>query len=157
MADHPRVAALYLGVASFIPQLVLLALPGAGPDHWQEPDAGVAGIRRRIIVISACHAGAFIPILKDPSTIIITAAAADRTSFGCSDDRDLTHFGGAFYRDALPTAATLDQAFATATASIARREASEHITPSKPQAYFGADLERILSSYPMRQPVLSQN
>jgi hypothetical protein len=112
-----------------------------------------SGIRWRIIVISACHAGAFIPFLKDPSTIIITAAASDRTSFGCSDDRDLTYFGEAFYRDALPGASSLEQAFSLAQTSIAKREASEHITPSKPQAYFGADLEQVLLQHPMEEPV----
>ena len=116
-----------------------------------------SGIRWRIIVISACHAGAFIPVLKDPSTIIITAAASNRTSFGCSDDRDLTYFGEAFYRDALPRASSLEQAFALAQSAIARREASEHITPSEPQAYFGADLERVLSQHPMKDPVAAHN
>src|SRR5581483_3906637 len=112
-----------------------------------------SGIRWRIIVISACHAGAFIPVLKDPSTIIITAAASDRTSFGCSDDRDLTYFGEAFYREALPTASSLEQAFALAQSAIAKREAAEHITPSEPQAYFGADLERVLAQHPVREAV----
>jgi hypothetical protein len=116
-----------------------------------------SGIRWRIIVISACHAGAFIPALKDASTIIITAAASDRTSFGCSNDRDLTYFGEAFYRDALPNARTLDQAFALAQQSIAKREASEHITSSQPQASFGADLERVLFQHPMKEPVVAQN
>ena len=116
-----------------------------------------SGIRRRIIVISACHAGAFIPVLKDPSTVIITAAASDKTSFGCSDDRDLTYFGEAFYRDALPSARSLEQAFSPAQTSIAEREASEHITPSKPQAYFGAVLERVLLQHPMKEPVAAQN
>jgi hypothetical protein len=115
-----------------------------------------SGIRWRIIVISACHAGAFIPFLKDPSTIIITAAASDRTSFGCSDDRDLTYFGEAFYRGALPHARNLDEAFSLAQSAIAKREASEHITPSKPQAYFGADLERVLLQHPMREPMAAQ-
>lgn len=116
-----------------------------------------SGIRWRIIVISACHAGAFIPALKDASTIIITAAASDKTSFGCSDKRDLTYFGEAFYRDALPSARSLEQAFTLAQTSIAKREASEHITSSEPQASFGADLERVLLQYPMKEPVVAQN
>ena len=66
-----------------------------------------SGIKRRIIVISACYAGAFIQPLEDPDTVVIAAAAPDKTSFGCSDDRDLTYFGEAFYRDALPHAKTL--------------------------------------------------
>jgi hypothetical protein len=116
-----------------------------------------SGIRWRIIVISACHAGAFIHGLEDPGTIIITAAAADKTSFGCSDDRDLTYFGEAFYRDALPKAQSLEEAFSLAKSAIAERETKEQITPSEPQAYFGADLDRMLSTHPMREPEPTQN
>jgi hypothetical protein len=104
-----------------------------------------AGIKWRVIIISACYAGGFIDALKDPQTIIITAAAADRTSFGCSNDRDLTYFGEAFYRDALPSARTLHAAFDTAKAAIDARERREHITASKPQAFFGARLEAKLA------------
>ena len=67
-----------------------------------------------------------------------------------------TYFGEAFYRDALLHAHSLEQAFSLAQAAIAKREASEHITPSKPQAYFGADLERVLLQHPMREPALAQ-
>lgn len=112
-----------------------------------------AGIKWRIIVISACYAGAFIEPLRNPDTVLITAAAADRTSFGCSDDRDLTYFGEAFYRDALPRARSLEDAFALARAQIARRERTEKVTASDPQAYFGADIDRLLAQRPMRPPM----
>jgi hypothetical protein len=100
-----------------------------------------AGIQWRVIIISACFAGGFIDALRDPKTIVITAAAADRTSFGCSNDSDLTYFGEAFYRDALPGAPSLRAAFESAKAAIAARERAEHQTPSNPQAWFGAELE----------------
>jgi hypothetical protein len=105
-----------------------------------------SGIKWRVIIISACYAGGFIERLRDPQTILITAAAADRTSFGCSNDRDLTYFGEAFYRDALPTARSLRDAFDTAKAAIAARERREHVTASNPQAYFGAKLEAKLAA-----------
>jgi len=105
-----------------------------------------SGIKWRVIVISACYAGGFIDALSDPQTIVITAAAADRTSFGCSNDRDLTYFGEAFYRDALPAARSLREAFETAKAAIAAREAQERVTPSKPQAYFGAKMQAKLAT-----------
>lgn len=105
-----------------------------------------AGIRWRIIIISACHAGAFIPYLRDPRSIVITAAAADRTSFGCSNDRDLTYFGEAFFRDALPGASSLRSAFETASANIAAREHAQRLTPSMPTAYFGAAIESRLAA-----------
>jgi hypothetical protein len=104
-----------------------------------------SGIKWRVIVISACYAGGFIDSLRNPQTIVIAAAAADRTSFGCANDRDLTYFGEAFYRDALPGARSLREAFDTAKAAIAARELSEHIDPSDPQAYFGAEMEAKLA------------
>jgi hypothetical protein len=100
-----------------------------------------SGIQWRVIVISACYAGAFIDSLRDARTIVITAAAADRTSFGCSSDSDLTYFGAAFYRDALPGAQSLREAFEHAKIAIAAREKAEGITPSNPQAYFGSEIE----------------
>ncbi|MEP6546222.1 MAG: C13 family peptidase [Gammaproteobacteria bacterium] len=103
-------------------------------------------IKWRVIIISACYAGGFIERLRDPQTIVITAAAADRTSFGCSNDSDLTYFGEAFYRDALPGARSLRTAFDTAKDAIAQREHSEGVTPSNPQAYFGAKMEAKLTS-----------
>jgi hypothetical protein len=105
-----------------------------------------SGIKWRVIVISACYAGGFIDLLRDPQTIVITAAAADRTSFGCSNDRDLTYFGEAFYRDALPGARSLRTAFDAAKTAIAARERREHVTPSDPQAYFGPEMEAKLAS-----------
>lgn len=103
-----------------------------------------SGIKWRVVIISACYAGAFIEPLKNPQTIVITAAAADRTSFGCGSDSDLTYFGAAFYRDALPDARTLRDAFEQAKAAIAQRERREHVDASRPQAYFGTELERKL-------------
>ena len=109
-----------------------------------------SGIKWRVIIISACYAGGFIESLKDPRTIVITAAAADRTSFGCSNDRDLTYFGEAFYRDSLPEARSLRDAFEKAKSAVAARERREHVDPSRPQAFFGAELEAKLA--PMVAP-----
>jgi hypothetical protein len=111
-----------------------------------------SGIRWKVIVISACHSGSFIEALRDENTIILTAAAADRTSFGCSDDNELTYFGEAFYRDALPKAATLREAFDAAREAISEREVSEMLKPSDPQAHFGAALEQKLAAIEAARP-----
>ena len=105
-----------------------------------------SGIKWKVIIISACYAGAFIDALKDSHSIIITASAADRTSFGCGTDSDLTYFGEAFYRDALPQAQSLREAFDKAKAAIALRERHEHVDASRPQAYFGAEMEAKLKA-----------
>jgi hypothetical protein len=105
-----------------------------------------SGIQWRVIVISACYSGAFIESLRDPNSVVITAASPDRTSFGCSDDRDLTYFGEAFFRDSLPQAASLRDAFDAATELVSEREAKEGFEASKPQAFFGENIEPRLSS-----------
>jgi hypothetical protein len=99
-----------------------------------------SGIKWRVIVVSACYSGTFIEPLRAPGTAVITAAAADRTSFGCSDDRDLTYFGEAFYRDALPEAGSLREAFDRTRKAITERETQEGEKPSHPQAEFGAGI-----------------
>ena len=109
-----------------------------------------SGIKRRIIVISACYAGGFMAPLENPDTIVIAAAAADKTSFGCSDDRDLTYFGEAFYRDALPDAGSLEDAFTRAKSAIAARESQEHEIASDPQAFFGGEISKVLAASPLR-------
>jgi hypothetical protein len=101
-----------------------------------------AGIQWKVVVISACFSGGFIDALKDDHSIILTAAASDRTSFGCSDKRELTYFGEAFFRDALPGAKSLREAFTRASTDIAAREVKEGVKPSNPQAFFGAAMER---------------
>jgi hypothetical protein len=111
-----------------------------------------SGIKWRVVIISACYAGGFIDSLKDPQAIVIAASAADRTSFGCSNDRDLTYFGEAFYRDALPAARSLRDAFDAAKAAITARERREHVTPSNPHAYFGKAMEEKLASMSAAQP-----
>jgi hypothetical protein len=110
-----------------------------------------SGIKWRVIVISACHAGSFIDELRNPDTIVITASAAGKTSFGCSDDRGLTYFGEAFYRDALPAAKSLRDAFNAAKAEIATREQRENVEASSPQASFGLEMERYLSGLEQRR------
>ena len=104
-----------------------------------------AGIRWRVIVISACYSGSFIDTLADNHTIVLTAAARDRASFGCSDDRHLTYFGESFYRDALPAAPSLREAFEATRSAIAKREREERVRPSQPQSYFGPLMESKLA------------
>src|SRR5262249_36595298 len=105
-----------------------------------------AGIRWRIVIVSACYAGVFVEPLKSDTTLIITAADSLNTSFGCADDRDLTYFGEAFLRDALPKAPSLETAFEQARKEIAERETEEKLMPSNPQMWVGASMARKLES-----------
>lgn len=50
-----------------------------------------SGIKWKVVVISACFSGGFIEPLKDGDTLIITAADAFHSSFGCEYDSEYTH------------------------------------------------------------------
>jgi hypothetical protein len=99
-----------------------------------------SGIKWRVVVVSACYSGVFVEALKGDSTLVITAADADHSSFGCDDDRDLTYFGEAFLKESIPTTRSLEEAFRKAVALIAQRETSEHKTRSNPQMSVGAQI-----------------
>src|SRR5262249_20718981 len=54
-----------------------------------------SGIKWRVLAISACYSGGFIEPLKSETTLIMTAADAKSTSFGCGTESDFTYFGKA--------------------------------------------------------------
>jgi Peptidase C13 family len=154
MAQHMNLDrdVLFLAISSHGSQDPAIAVANSGLPFNDMTDRDLAealrqsGIKWRVIIVSACYAGAFIESLKSPTTAVITAAAADRTSFGCGTDSDLTYFGEAFYRDALPEARTLRDAFDQAKAAIGVRERRERQDASKPQAFFGAQIDAKLAT-----------
>lgn len=99
-----------------------------------------SGIRRRVVVVSACHAGSFIPALAGPTSLVIAAARADRTSFGCADKREWTYFGDAFFNTALRKETSFRKAFDRAKALVEQWEAKERLVPSLPQIRGGEGL-----------------
>ena len=96
-----------------------------------------SGIKWRVLVISACYSGSFVDALKNEHTLILTAAAANRTSFGCSNENDFTYFGDAYINTALRRDFSFVTAFDQARRIIVAREKAEHLTPSQPQIYVG--------------------
>ena len=96
-----------------------------------------AGIKWRVVVISACFSGGFIEPLADPNSLILTAAREDRASFGCGHDGQFTYFGDAYFGRALPASRSFTQAFETAKAQIAAWESAKNFRPSLPQIYVG--------------------
>ncbi|TIH07656.1 C13 family peptidase [Pseudomonas leptonychotis] len=91
--------------------------------------------RHKVLVISACYSGGFIPKLQDEKTLVITAARADRVSFGCSEENDFTYFGRALFAEALQQTDDLQRAFTLAKASVAEREKTDGFEPSEPQIW----------------------
>jgi hypothetical protein len=92
-----------------------------------------SGIERRIVVVSGCYAGQFIPALENDDSLVITASAADRSSFGCGADDEFTDFGRAYFVEALRETRSFTEAFRLAADRIAQREKDEERTPSLPQ------------------------
>ncbi len=98
-----------------------------------------AGIKWRIVVVSACYSGGFIDALKDENTLVLTASEADRTSFGCGHRSDATFFGEALFQHGLTRSRSLLGAFDAARARVAERErAGGFRRPSNPQVFVGA-------------------
>jgi hypothetical protein len=104
-----------------------------------------SGARYRIVIISACYSGVFVPALANPHTLVITAAAANRPSFGCEEGATWTYFGDAFYNQALRRGAELDAAFAEAKRLVTDRERREGFKPSEPQIAGGSLVLGLLS------------
>ncbi|MBX4389770.1 C13 family peptidase, partial [Mycobacterium tuberculosis] len=50
------------------------------------------GIERRLLIVSACYSGVFVPVLSGPQSAVVSAAASDRSSFGCAAENDWTFF-----------------------------------------------------------------
>ncbi len=104
-----------------------------------------SGIRHRIVIISACHSGSFIPALSNRDTLIMTAAHAEKTSFGCESGRDWTYFGDALFNRGLRSTRSFTAAFAQAKALISEWEKKDELEPSEPQMVIGAAIAKRLS------------
>lgn len=107
-------------------------------------------VKWKVIVISACHSGSFIEKLKDETTLIMTAARADKKSFGCSAESDFTYFSKALFDGALNKGAAIRAAFDIAKAQIEQREKREKLEPSLPQLYTTPAIEAKLAALQQR-------
>jgi hypothetical protein len=106
------------------------------------------GVRHKVVIISACYSGVFIPRLADADTLVITAADANHASFGCEDKAKWTYFGDAFFNVALRRATNLKDAFLVARALVLKRELRQGFEPSHPQMAGGGNVEPLLVARP---------
>src|ERR1700720_4475721 len=107
-----------------------------------------SGMRYKVVVISACYSGVFIPRLANLDTLVITAADADHPSFGRRDKTKWTYFGNAFFNVALRQSKSLKDAFVVARALVQKREQREHFEPSNPLMAGGANVKPLLNAHP---------
>jgi hypothetical protein len=101
-------------------------------------DAG-CGSRPTVVVVSACHSGVFLtPAMRQPNRIVLTAAAADRVSFGCGAGDRYTYYDQCLLQqfDGAVTWRELAQRTRTCVENL---ESSMGISrPSQPQTFVGA-------------------
>ena len=110
------------------------------------------GIKNRVVIVSACYSGIFVPPLANDNTIVMTAADAHHSSFGCAPERDWTYFGDAFFRQSLHPGADFKNAFDHARVLIHDWEMMDREVPSNPQGSFGGVLVGKLAPFFAAKP-----
>ncbi len=104
-----------------------------------------ANIQNRVVIISACYSGSFIGPLMSDRTIIMTAAAPDRSSFGCQPQNNWTFFGDAYFNRAVRENGDMIDSFDRAKRLIAQWEHEQNLSPpSNPQISIGARAAEML-------------
>lgn len=111
-----------------------------------------AGIRHRVIAISACYSGGWVGPLASDTTLVMTAADADHTAYGCGSQSELTFFGRAVFDEQLRRTHSFERAFAAAVPVIRQREDDAGKTDgfSNPQISVGEGLRPLLKALEQR-------
>ncbi|HYG48172.1 MAG TPA: C13 family peptidase [Allosphingosinicella sp.] len=113
---------------------------------------GELRLRNRLLILSACYSGMFVPALWSDTTALFTAASASRASFGCAADNDWTFFGDAMINRALRKPQPLAAASAEALKLVAEWEAAKRYEPSYPQVSIGSRVDAWLKPLEARMP-----
>jgi hypothetical protein len=130
-----------------------LPLNQIGPDDLAEALQTSPSIRWKVLIVNACYSGGFIDALRDDSTLVITAARSDRTSFGCGIESEITHFGKAFLAEALNETTSLPDAFEKARKTVDAWEARDREDPrSEPQMASSRSIEAKLYKWSRMLP-----
>lgn len=91
-----------------------------------------------VVIVSACHSGTFMTNeMRKPNRVILTAAARDRTSFGCGSTDLYTYYDQCLLRS-FDQAATFRDLASLTRACVENLEKTLSIkAPSDPQNYVG--------------------
>ena len=111
-----------------------------------------AGIRNRVIAVSACYSGGWVNVLADEHSLVMTAADATHTSYGCGQLSELTFFGRAVFDEQLRKTRSFEKAFAAAVPVIQQREIEAGKTDgfSNPQIRVGEKIKPVLQALEQR-------
>ncbi|MDR3511133.1 MAG: C13 family peptidase [Caulobacteraceae bacterium] len=105
------------------------------------------GQRPTVVVISACFSGVFAPALAGRNRMVLTAARADRASFGCGQEDRYTFFDACVLGE-LASAHDFAALGVAVQRCVARRERALGASPpSEPQLEVGLALRPVLPLY----------
>jgi hypothetical protein len=122
------------------------------PDDLADALKTSPSVRWKVIVVNACYSGGFVDALRDDSTMVMTSARADRTSFGCGADSYITYFGKAFLVEALNQTTSLRDAFDLAKKSVTKWEDDDKEEHSEPQLATSPSIEAKLAGWQRSLP-----
>lgn len=136
MTSHGTKDGFYLshagGTGGLLPPEVL--------DQWL---GNHCGARPTVVIVSACYSGIFLERgMARPNRIILTAARADRPSFGCGAGETYTYFDKCLL-DSWTWVYTWQELFDRTRDCVTERETELGAKPSEPQAYFGASVANL--------------
>lgn len=111
-----------------------------------------AGIRHRVLAVSACYSGGWVAPLASDTTLVMTAADPEHTSYGCGRKSELTFFGRALFDEQLRKTHSFEAAFAAAVPLIKQREidAGKDDGFSNPQISVGTGIRPVLQALEQR-------
>jgi hypothetical protein len=105
------------------------------------------GDRPTVVIVSACFSGTFVPALKAANRMILTAARADRTSFGCGQDDKYPYFDTCVLAE-LKDAGSFPRLADRVRDCVSKREAETGMTPpSEPQVSIAPQLAAKLPTW----------
>jgi hypothetical protein len=119
-----------------------------GDDALSPADLATAlgrgcGAAPTVVVLSGCYSGLYAhPPVAGRDRIVITAARADRPSFGCGAGNVYTVFDQCLLT-AIEAGGTWRAAFTATRGCVSAEETREQERPSEPQARFGTDAEAL--------------
>lgn len=103
------------------------------------------------VIVSACYSGSLIPALKSPQRWIMTAAAADRNSFGCNFSSTRTFFVDALLQSLEKQPASVSAWHQMTEKTVRRMETAAGLTrPSNPPLWVGPQAQERFAKQNLR-------
>lgn len=102
-----------------------------------------------MVFVSACYSGVFFDELKNSKSMIMTAADATHSSFGCDATNKYTYFGTELLKNRdFSGKVDWNEIFQDTQLKIQKKEKDKYLEHSNPQFWLGDELAKYLASLP---------